>query len=62
MPWLLDTHALVWWWTDDPAATDWSWLNSLAGPLDEDFERAALDRPTAATLPETETETDKRSE
>jgi antitoxin VapB len=42
----------------EPVATDWSWLDALAGPLDDDFKRAALDRPKAAALPETDT--DKR--
>jgi antitoxin VapB len=24
---------------------DWTWLDQVVGPVDEDFERAALDRP-----------------
>ena len=28
-----------------PAVDDWAWLDKIKGPLDEDFVRAALDRP-----------------
>jgi antitoxin VapB len=44
----------------EPITLDWSWLDALAGPLDDDFKRAALNRPTATALPETAT--DRRSD
>lgn len=25
--------------------TDWTWLDALSGPLDDDFRQAALNRP-----------------
>jgi len=30
----------------EPLANDWGWLDSVIGPIDEDFESAALDRTT----------------
>ena len=29
----------------EPGPQDWIWLNQIVGPLDEDFERAVLERP-----------------
>jgi antitoxin VapB len=29
----------------EPVVDDWSWLEKVVGPVDEDFERIALDRP-----------------
>jgi antitoxin VapB len=29
----------------EPIATDWSWLDKLAGSVDRDFEEAALEQP-----------------
>lgn len=31
----------------EPIATDWVWLDALAGPLDEDFKQAAAEQPAA---------------
>ncbi len=31
----------------EPIATDWAWLEALAGPVDADFEQAALEQPQA---------------
>jgi antitoxin VapB len=31
----------------EPLADDWSWLDKLAGRLDDDFERAAAEQPEA---------------
>lgn len=29
----------------EPIPKDWAWLDALTGPLDDDFVKAALDRP-----------------
>ncbi len=29
----------------EPVARDWSWLDTLIGPLDEDFETSAKEQP-----------------
>jgi antitoxin VapB len=29
----------------EPVEDEWAWLEKVVGPLDEDFARAALDRP-----------------
>jgi len=29
----------------EPIPKDWAWLDALTGPVDEDFAKAALDRP-----------------
>lgn len=29
----------------EPIPKDWAWLDALIGPVDEDFAKAALDRP-----------------
>jgi antitoxin VapB len=29
----------------EPIPKDWAWLDAIVGPLDEDFVKAALDRP-----------------
>lgn len=33
----------------EPCETDWNWLRSLAGPVDDDFETAARDQLPAQT-------------
>jgi antitoxin VapB len=38
----------------EPVADDWSWLEALGGPVDADFEQAALDRPGQQDRPELE--------
>jgi antitoxin VapB len=35
----------------EPLADDWSWLDALAGQLDDDFARAAAERPEAQQRP-----------
>lgn len=35
----------------EPMANDWSWLDSLAGPLDEDFVRAVEEKPEPQERP-----------
>ena len=35
----------------EPLADDWGWLDALAGPLDEDFARAATERPAHQERP-----------
>lgn len=30
----------------EPVATDWAWLDALAGPVDSDFEQAVAERPS----------------
>ena len=32
----------------EPIATDWRWLDELAGPLDADFREAAAEQPPQA--------------
>jgi antitoxin VapB len=36
----------------EPIATDWAWLDALAGPLDADFQQAAAEQPVAEDRPE----------
>ena len=36
----------------EPIAVDWSWLDALSGPLDEDFEQAAEQGPAPQERPE----------
>jgi antitoxin VapB len=33
-------------------AQDWTWLDALIGPLDDDFEQAASEQPVAQERPE----------
>ncbi len=35
----------------EPVATDWARLDALVGPLDEDFVRAATERPAEQARP-----------
>ena len=35
----------------EPAADDWSWLDEVAGPLDDDFVRAVEERPQQQDRP-----------
>ena len=35
----------------EPLAADWSWLDALAGQLDEDFVRAANEQPSPQERP-----------
>jgi antitoxin VapB len=35
----------------EPLADDWSWLDALAGPLDDDFVRAVAERPRSQERP-----------
>jgi antitoxin VapB len=35
----------------EPVADDWSWLDALAGPLDEDFVRAVAEQPPSQERP-----------
>jgi antitoxin VapB len=35
----------------EPLADDWSWLDALAGDLDEDFARASAEEPRAQERP-----------
>jgi antitoxin VapB len=35
----------------EPVADDWSWLDSIAGKLDEDFVQAAGERPEPQARP-----------
>ncbi len=35
----------------EPIAEDWSWLDEIAGPLDEDFVKAAEEQPEPQTRP-----------
>ena len=39
----------------EPIATDWQWLDALIGPVDADFETAALSRDTPQARPELDT-------
>ncbi len=36
----------------EPIATDWQWLDTLIGPVDADFETAALGRDVPQARPE----------
>ena len=36
----------------EPLAEDWSWLDALVGPVDEDFENAVQEQPAAQERPE----------
>ncbi len=36
----------------EPVPQDWAWLDKVAGELDDDFVRAASDRPMTAERPE----------
>lgn len=36
----------------EPLAEDWKWLDTLVGPVDEDFESAAQEQPAAQERPE----------
>ena len=36
----------------EPIAHDWAWLDQIVGPVDEDFERAAIERPAEQERPE----------
>ena len=35
----------------EPVADDWSWLDAIAGPLDDDFVRAIDERPRPQERP-----------
>jgi antitoxin VapB len=35
----------------EPIADDWAWLDALAGPVDEDFEAAAVEQPAEQQRP-----------
>ena len=35
----------------EPVASDWSWLDAIAGKLDEDFVQAAGEKPTEQDRP-----------
>ena len=35
----------------EPVADDWSWLDAIAGKLDEDFARAAAEQPQQQERP-----------
>ncbi|HET7883437.1 MAG TPA: type II toxin-antitoxin system VapB family antitoxin [Acetobacteraceae bacterium] len=35
----------------EPIPKDWAWLDAIVGPLDEDFVKAALDRPSGDDRP-----------
>jgi antitoxin VapB len=39
----------------EPVATDWAWLDALAGPADRDFVDAAHDQPDAQQRPDLDT-------
>jgi len=36
----------------EPIAHDWGWLDQIVGPVDEDFERAATERPAEQERPD----------
>jgi antitoxin VapB len=36
----------------EPIATDWTWLDALSGPIDEDVVRAADEKPAEVDRPE----------
>jgi len=36
----------------EPIAKDWAWLDALAGPLDDDFVKAATEQPAEQNRPE----------
>lgn len=35
----------------EPIATDWDWLDELAGPVDADFQQATAEQPSAQERP-----------
>ena len=35
----------------EPIAHDWAWLDDVIGPVDEEFERAALEQPAEQERP-----------
>ena len=35
----------------EPLATDWAWLEALAGPVDDDFAQAVSEQPAAQERP-----------
>ncbi len=35
----------------EPISHDWAWLDTLTGPVDEDFERAAAEQPAQQVRP-----------
>ena len=35
----------------EPIATDWAWLDALAGPVDSDFQQAAAEQAIAEDRP-----------
>jgi antitoxin VapB len=36
----------------EPIAQDWAWLNELAGPVDDDFAKAATEEPGEQDRPQ----------
>jgi len=36
----------------EPIANDWSWLDAVAGPLDDEFVKAATEQPEEQDRPE----------
>lgn len=36
----------------EPIASDWTWLDQLAGPLDAEFQEAVAEQPETPSLPE----------
>jgi len=38
----------------EPIPADWTWLDAITGPLDDDFVKAALDRPHGEGRPPVE--------
>ena len=36
----------------EPVAKDWSWLNQVIGPVDDDFQRAVTEKPSEQKRPE----------
>lgn len=36
----------------EPLAQDWTWLDSLIGPIDDDFVQAATEQPAGEERPE----------
>jgi antitoxin VapB len=39
----------------EPVPDSWSWIDAIAGPLDDDFVAAALEQPQAVERPDLET-------
>jgi len=35
----------------EPIAVDWAWLDALSGPVDDDFQQAVGEQPTAEGRP-----------